>query len=187
MSTQQIKIRPNPSPTPTQPGSFSPQCVTAFAGDNLTWVNDDKQDHWPAPSADNQTGWFEFQIPPGSVSRGDLALGANALAVSAATNASPTVLTVVGPAPATGTTVTLSYTVLPPAPKPPSPWQAATNNVSFVVTNIGPNTVSIPLDSTTFGPLVGLITMNLPGPYTLNYVCALHPAETGTITVNPQQ
>jgi hypothetical protein len=23
-------------------------------------------------------------------------------------------------------------------------------------------------------------------PYTLNYVCALHPAETGSITVNPQ-
>ena len=24
-------------------------------------------------------------------------------------------------------------------------------------------------------------------PYTLNYVCANHPEETGTITVNPQQ
>ncbi|MGH9873151.1 MAG: cupredoxin domain-containing protein [Pyrinomonadaceae bacterium] len=27
-----------------------------------------------------------------------------------------------------------------------------------------------------------------PGkPYTLNYVCSIHPKETGTITVNPQQ
>jgi hypothetical protein len=34
---------------------------------------------------------------------------------------------------------------------------------------------------------VGLITIAKPGPYTLDYVCALHPEETGTITVNPQQ
>jgi len=51
MSTLQVKIIPNSSPTPTQPAVFSPQALTANAGDNVTWFNDDKQAHWPAPTA----------------------------------------------------------------------------------------------------------------------------------------
>jgi plastocyanin len=185
MSTQQIQINGNTPPTPAQPGVFSPQAVTASAGDNLTWVNNDSQDHWPAPSAANKTGWFQYQIPAGSESRGDVALSANTVTVTAATNADQAVFTTQGPAPATGVTVRLNYKAPNPAPKPPSPWLAATNGKSFVATNLGPSSCSIPLKSTTLGPLVGTITIAIP--YTLNYVCALHPAETGTITVNPQQ
>jgi plastocyanin len=184
MSSQQITIQPNACPSPAQPAAFNPQTVTAFAGDNLTWVNNDKHDHWPAPSADNKTGWFQYQIPPDSSSRGDLALGPNSVSVTAASNATQAVLTVTGSAPQSSVTVKLTYAAPKPAPNPPSPW-AAVNGKSFVVTNTGPNTVSIPLDSTAFGALVGTITMFVP--YTLNYVCALHPDETGTITVNPQQ
>jgi plastocyanin len=184
MSTQQIQIKANKSPTPAKPGAFSPQAVTANAGDNLTWVNNDSHAHWPAPSASDKTGWIEFQIPPGSESRGDLALSANIITVTGATNAVQTVFATSGAPPATGITVRLNYAPPKPAPNPPSPWLAATNGKSFVATNLGPGSCSIPLDSTTFGPLVGTITIAIP--YTLNYVCALHPAETGTITVNPQ-
>src|SRR5947208_813714 len=109
MSTQQIQINTNTSPTAGQPAVFSPPAVTANAGDNLTWVNNDNQDHWPAPSASNKTGWIEFQIPPGSESRGDLALGANTVTVAAATNASQVVFTTTGAAPATGLVVRLNY------------------------------------------------------------------------------
>jgi hypothetical protein len=184
MSTQQIHIQTNPAPTKAQPGVFAPQAVSANAGDNLTWVNNDRQDHWPAPSATDPKGWIEYQIPPGSESRGDLALGANTVTVTAASNANPTVLTVSGAAPATGVTVRLNYAPPRPGPNPASPWQAATNGKTFVVTNVGASSCSIPLDSTPLGPLVGTVTMAIP--YTLHYVCALHPAETGTITVNPQ-
>src|SRR5437879_2616982 len=127
MSTQQIQINPNTPPTPTQPAVFSPQAVTANAGDNLTWVNNDKQDHWPAPSAANPTGWIEFQIPPNSESRGDVALSANTITVTAATNTNPVQFTTQGSAPATGVTVRLNYRAPNPAPNPPSPWLAATN------------------------------------------------------------
>lgn len=187
MSTQQIRINPNSAPTPNQPGSFCPQAATASAGDNLTWFNADKQAHWPAPSASEKTAWFPYQIPPGSESRGDLALGANVVGVTSATNGAVTTFATLGPAPASGVTVTLIYTSPNPAPNPPSPWNAATSGKSFVVTNLGASSCSIPLDSTSFGPLVGTITISIPGPYTLKYVCALHPAETGSITVNPQQ
>jgi plastocyanin len=183
MSTQQIQIKANQKPTHAQPGEFSPRAVTAQAGDNLTWFNQDNHDHWPAPSAAQKTGWLPYQIPPGSESRGDLALGPNAAYVAAATNANPVVFTTRGSAPATGVTVKLTYTPATPA----TPWSTATNGKSFVATNLGPDTCSIPLDSTAFGPLGGLITISKPGPYTLDYVCALHPEETGTITVNPQQ
>jgi plastocyanin len=186
MSTQQIRINPNPQPSPTQPGSFSPQTVIASAGDNLTWVNNDSGDHWPAPSAANPKGWFPYRIPGGSES-GDLALGPNSVYVTAATNAAQAVFTTQGAAPDTGVTVKLTYSPPNPPPNPASPWQAATNGKSFAATNLGPNSCSIPLDSTALGALVGLITITKPGAYTLNYVCALHPAETGSITVNPQQ
>ena len=183
MSTQQIQIKANSKPSHAQPGEFSPSAVTAQAGDNLTWFNQDKHDHWPAPSAAQKTGWLPYQIPPGSESRGDLALGPNAAYVATATNANPVVFTTRGSAPATGVTVKLTYSPASPA----TPWSTATNGKSFVATNLGPNTCSIPLDSTGLGPLGGLITISKPGPYTLDYVCALHPDETGTIIVNPQQ
>ena len=102
MSTKMIEIKPNPTPTPSQPAVFA--AATANAGDTVTWHNGDTKAHWPAPSATNKTGWFPFQIPAG----------------------------------ATSDTLAL-----------------------------GPNTI------------VGQ-------PYTLNYVCANHPSETGKITVNPQ-
>jgi plastocyanin len=183
MSTQQIQIQPNPVKSSTQPGVFNPQAIIVNAGDNLTWVNNDKHDHWPAPSADNQTGWFAFQIPPHSPSS-DLALGPNPLNVTTVSNASPASLTVSGTAPETGVTVKLGYNN-PSTGSPSAAWKAAVNGKSFVVTNIGAGAVTIPLDTSALGPIVGSITMFVP--YTLNYVCALHPAETGTITVNPQQ
>jgi hypothetical protein len=182
MSTQQIQIQPNSPPTASQPGVFSPQKVTANAGDNLTWVNNDSHDHWPAPSVANRTAWFAYQIPPGSES-GDLALGPNTVTATVATIGSPTVLTTSGAAPATGQTVLLRFS---PTTTPPGPWQTATNGKSFVATNLGANSCSIPLDSTGFAAPGAKDKITMAIPYTLNYVCALHPAETGSITVNPQ-
>lgn len=188
MSTQQVQIQPNTPPTPSQPGKFVPAAVTAFAGDNLTWFNGDRQAHWPTPNAANKTDWFRTQIAPGESSDGQVALGLNQVVVIAATNANPVVFTVQGPAPATGTLVTLSFAT-PDGSE--SPWEGAVQNLTqpTSATNLGPNRCSIPaLDSTNLGPLGnGQIIISIPGAYTINYVCALHPAETGTITVNPQQ
>lgn len=186
MSTQQIQIQPNTPPTPSQPGKFVPAAVTANAGDDLTWYNGDTQAHWPTPSAANKSAWFRTQIPPGGTSDGQVALGPNAVLVRAATNANPVVFTVLGPAPATGTLVTLSFAQ--PAGAPPSKWKAPVTAIkNKPATNLGPNQCSVALDSTSLGPLDGQITITMPGAYTINYVCALHPAESGTITVNPQQ
>lgn len=185
MSTQQVQIKKNPTPTPTQPAVFSPEAAVANVGDNLTWHNADSQDHWPAPSASNKTGWFPYQIPPGSESRGDLALGPNNVTSNAATNANPVVFTTVGPAPATNVSVTIKGAT--------GNWKPI--NGTFVATNLGPNSFSIDVDSSGFGPWPTsgtppapvVVTISIPGAYKLSYVCALHPAETGTITVNPQQ
>src|SRR5579863_2488290 len=117
-----ILIAPNTPPTANEPGKFSPQDVTANAGDNLTWTNNDSNAHWPAPSAANKTGWFQFQIPPGSQSPGTLALGPNTNNVTAATPGSPTVFTTRYGAPATGVQVKLTYS---PSANPPSAWQTA--------------------------------------------------------------
>ena len=175
-----ILIAPNTPPTANEPGKFSPQDVTANAGDNLTWTNNDSNAHWPAPSAANKTGWFQFQIPPGSQSPGTLALGPNTNNVTAATPGSPTVFTTRYGAPATGVQVKLTYS---PSANPPSAWQTAVNGKTFTATNRGANSYSIPLDSSTFGALAGQIAMLVFAPYTLSYVCALHPDEKGTITV----
>ena len=187
MSTKSIQIQKNPNPTPSQPAVFSPSALVANAGDNVTWHNADGQDHWPAPSASNPSGWVQFQIPPDGTSRGDLALAKNSFAVTAAINADPVVLALNGPAPPTGTTVTIAYFAPTPAPKSPSPWSAVKG--SFVITNVGPHSCSIPIDGSGFGMFSsasGALTLTSPLPYTLNYLCALHPGETGTITVNPQ-
>lgn len=189
MSTISIEIRKNPSPTPSQPAVFAPGALVANAGDTVTWHNGDLQDHWPAPSAANPTGWIQFPIPHDGESRGAVALAKNSFTVTAATNANAVVLTLNGPAPPTGTSVTMAYTApTPPPPPPPTPassWAAV--NGTFVATNVGPNSCSIPINSSSFGPFTpasGSLVILIP--YTLNYVCAKHPAETGTITVNPQ-
>ena len=190
MSTKMIQIQANPHPTPTQPAMFVPASVVANVGDNLTWHNADKQDHWPAPSASNPTGFVQFRIPPDGTSRGDLALAANIVAVTGATNAAAVVLTLNGAAPPTGTKVTMTY-FPPPAPPgttpPTSPWSGVSG--SFVATNLGPNRCSIPVNTSSFPPLTpsqGSLTLTSPLPYTLKYVCALHKDELGAITVNPQ-
>lgn len=186
MSTQQIQIQPNSPPNPSQPGKFVPAAATANAGDNLTWLNQDSNAHWPTPNANNKSAWFRTQIAPGESSDGQVALGPNAVIVTAATNANPVVFTVQGPAPATGALVTLSFAA--PAGSPPSKWKTPVTAIkNKPATNLGPNRCSVPLDSTNLGPLDGQITISIAGPYTIKYVCALHPAETGTITVNPQQ
>jgi plastocyanin len=182
MSTKSIQIQKNPSPSSGQPAVFSPKVLVANAGDNVTWYNADSQDHWPAPSAAHPADWIQYRIPPGSPSRGDVALATNAVGVTAATNANPIVLTFSGPAPATGSPVALTYKA-PPAGA--TKWSAVKG--SFVATKVGPNSCSIPLDGSGFGPFTaesGTLTIALP--YTLNYVCALHPDEAATITVNPQ-
>ena len=192
MSTKSIQIQKNPKPTPGQPAVFSPSAVIANAGDNLTWHNADRQDHWPAPSATNPAGWVQVPIPPDASSRGDLALSTNTLSVTAATNANPLVLTLNGPAPPSGTKITIAYYEPTPPPESDSPWADLpdinkTNGV-FAATKVSSNSCSIPVDSSTFGPFTpasGTLTVTLPLAYTLNYICALHPAETATITVNP--
>lgn len=68
MSTQVIEIRPNPTPTPSQPAVFDPQTAVTHAYDTLIWHNGDSEAHWPAPSASNPTGWFKHQIAPGDTS-----------------------------------------------------------------------------------------------------------------------
>lgn len=104
MSTQIIEIQPSSYPTSSQPAVFDPQAAVANAYDSITWHNGDTQPHWPAPSAADPTGWFQFQIPADAT----------------------------------------SDTLAP-----------------------GPNTITP------------------TAPYVLNYVCAIHPDETGQITVNP--
>ena len=188
MSTKSIQIQKNTTPTPKQPGEFAPKNLVANTGDNVTWHNADSQDHWPAPSATNPTGWIQYKIPPGGESRGEVALAKNNFNVTAATNANPLVLTLNGPAPPSGTSVTIAYAAPKPAPPAPSPWAAVKG--TFVATNVGPNSCSIPLDSSSFGPFSaasGTLTVTVLAAYTLKYLCALHPDETGTITVNPQQ
>lgn len=182
MSTFSIKIQKNPTPTPNQPAVFNPKAVVANAGDNLTWNNTDDQDHWPAPSAAHPTDWIQFKIPPKSESRGDVALATNAVGVTAATNANPVVLTFNGPAPASGSPVALTYAK---GSDPASKWSAVKGR--FVAIKVGPNSCSIAVDGSTFGPFTAASgTLTIALPYTLNYLCALHPDETGTITVNPQ-
>lgn len=183
MSTLSIQIQKNPIPTPKQPAVFAPKAVVANAGDNLTWHNADTQDHWPAPSAAHPTDWIQYKIPPNGESRGDVTLAKNAVAVTAATNANPVVLTFSGPAPATGAPVALTYTA--PQGAPASQWSKVKG--PFVATKVSANSCSIPIDSSGFGLLSAAPgTLSIALPYTLNYVCALHPDETGTITVNPQ-
>ena len=106
MSTQVIEIKPNPTPTPTQPALFDPQAAVTYAYDTLTWHNADTQPHHPAPDASTPDEWFQYQIPAGATSD-----------------------------------------TLSPGPNTDTP----------------------------------------DAPYVLNYVCAIHPEETGQITVNPQQ
>ena len=185
MSTKSVQIQTNPTPTPKQPGEFAPKALVANAGDNVTWHNADSQDHWPAPDKSNPTGWIQFKIPAGGESRGDVALARNPFNVTAATNANPVVVTINGPAPVSGQPVGLAYAA--PVPPLPTPSKWAGFKGIFKATNVGTNSLSIPLDCSTFGPwspASGTLTVFLP--YTLNYVCALHPDETGTITVNPQ-
>jgi plastocyanin len=189
MSTQQIQIQRNTTPTPSQPAKFVPAAVTAYAGDDLTWFNGDGEAHWPTPNAATKRAWFRTEISPGETSDGQVALGPNQVIVIKATNANPVVFTVQGPAPATGAMVTLFFAA--PGGSPDSPWKDAIKSLAMPTsaTNLGPNRCSIPaLDSTALGPLGnGQITVSMPGAYTINYVCALHPAETGIITVNPQR
>jgi len=45
----------------------------------------------------------------------------------------------------------------------------------------------IPAGATSDTLAPGPNTSNATQPYTLNYVCAIHPGETGQITVNPPQ
>jgi len=187
MSTKSIQIQKNAKPTSKQPGEFAPKALVANAGDNVTWHNADDQDHWPAPNASNPSAWVQYKIPPGGESRGEVALAKNSFNVTAATNANPVVVTINGPVPASGTSVTLAYTAPNPPLKPPSPWAGFKGTLA--ATKIGPNTCSIPLDGSSFGPwspASGTLAITVVLPYTLNYVCALHPDETGTITVNPQ-
>jgi hypothetical protein len=182
MSTQSVTIKPNPNSSPSQPAVFSPQQVIVSAGDTVSWNNQDKNSHWPAPSVANPTGFIEFQIPAGSSSRGDLALGANIVNVVTAGNAPAVVFTTAAGAPVTGVTVRLTYAA---GRQPSSPWAAAEGN--FVATNLGANSFSVPLNSSAFGAFTSASgTISFPLAYTLNYVCVLHPAETGSIIVNPQ-
>ena len=167
---------------------FAPKAVVANAGDNVTWHNADDQDHWPAPSASNPTGWIQFRIPPDSESRGDVALATNFVSVTAATNANPVVLTLNGPAPASGHVSHdhLHRTPTPPAPAPPHRRGRSSRGHSWRPT--WARTVvrfrSIARALVPFHPRPARSPS--PLPYTLNYLCALHPDETGTITVNPQ-
>ena len=101
----EIEIRPNPTPTTSQPAVFDPQDAVTYAYDAVSWHNSDSVAHWPAPSASKPKGWFSYQLAPGDT----------------------------------------SDTLAPGPNTPPSE------------------------------------------PYMVNYVCANHPEEKGTITVNPQQ
>jgi hypothetical protein len=47
------------------PATFDPNPLAAHANDNVFWYNSDQTNaHWPAPSAAEKTGWFDYQIPP---------------------------------------------------------------------------------------------------------------------------
>ncbi|GEM_PF-4142183 len=179
---QQIKIVPNTPPTQTQPGKFTPQTANSYAGDSITWFNGDSQPHWPAPSVANKTAWVRQEIQPGTPGNGALAPMKNTTTASAATSVSPAVLTVLAPGPNTGDKVTLSYS------GSNTDWQTAVQKVlpNSVATAISPTQCTVAgLNGQGLSPFTGTITVTIQGSYTINYICALHQDEQGSIIVGP--
>ncbi|PWT86599.1 MAG: hypothetical protein C5B56_12185 [Proteobacteria bacterium] len=175
---QQIRIVSNTPPTTNEPGKFIPQAASSFYGDNITWFNSDGQQHWPAPNITDKNAWVKQVIPPHSPGNGAITPAPYTTTVSAATNANPAVLTITSPAPNQGDLVNLSYA------GSDTGWQAAVNAVpaGSAVTALGGNQYTVAgLNGQGLNPFAGTITINLP--YTLNYICAEHPDETGSIRV----
>ena len=180
---QQIRIVPNTPPTASEPGKFSPQAASSFYGDSITWFNGDSHEHWPAPNATDKTAWVRQEIKPGTPGNGSLSPAPYTTTASAATSANPAVLTVAAPGPQTGDKVNLSYK------GSDNNWSAAVSAVpkGSVVTALGGNQYTVAgLNGQGLAAFTGTITISLP--YTLSYICALHPDEKGSIRaeVNPQ-
>lgn len=98
---------------------------------------------------------------------------ATPLSVSAATNASPVVLTATAHGLASGDTVTLRGAT--------GGW--VTLNRTYAVTVTGANTFSVPLDSSAFGALAGTVTVD-PTPallYTTHTALKIHDSEILTV------
>ena len=175
---QQIQIVPNTPPTAAEPGKFSPQAASSFNGDSITWFNGDSQDHWPAPSAADKSAWVKQVIKPGTPGNGSVSPAPYTTTATAASSANPAVLTVGTPSPNQGQIVNLSYS------GNDANWKAAVKAVppGSVITALGGNQYTVAgLNGQGLAPFTGSITITMP--YTLNYVCALHPAETGSISV----
>jgi hypothetical protein len=51
-----------------KPAVFVLNPQTVFVNDSVFWHNDDKEAHWPAPSASDPKGFIDFQIPPNTSS-----------------------------------------------------------------------------------------------------------------------
>jgi hypothetical protein len=175
---QQIQIVPNTPPTTSQPGKFSPQAASSFNGDSITWFNGDSEQHWPAPNATDKTAWVKQAIEPGTPGNGSVSPAPYTSTASGATSANPAVLTVAAPSPSQGNKVNLSYT------GSDAKWKAAVSAVpkGSVITALGGNQYTVAgLNGQGLPPFTGSITITMP--YTLKYVCALHPDETGSISV----
>ena len=56
MSSFQIRIKAG------TPAKFDPNPLTAHQNDSVSWANDDKVAHWPAPGAATPKDWLVFQI-----------------------------------------------------------------------------------------------------------------------------
>ncbi|HZS46508.1 MAG TPA: plastocyanin/azurin family copper-binding protein [Blastocatellia bacterium] len=43
--------------------AYDPPSQTVTAGDIIYWRNNDDIPHWPAPNAQSETAWMDYQIP----------------------------------------------------------------------------------------------------------------------------
>jgi len=51
------------------PAVYDPNPQTVYVNDSVFWFNGDPNEaHWPAPSASDQQGFIEYQIPPNTQS-----------------------------------------------------------------------------------------------------------------------
>ena len=59
-----IAINKVDNPPAGQPqAEFVPNPQTVAAGDIIYWRNNDDAPHWPAPNAQAETDWMDYQIP----------------------------------------------------------------------------------------------------------------------------
>jgi len=193
-----INISANPTPTPDAPGAFASP-TSAQVGDIVFWANNDSNEHQPMPAVGGgATTWFSAPIGPGQTAAAGQTQGTKTptsatgtvnyvcaihpnekgviqVAVSINTNTNPTP-TQNAPAsffPSTAQTsvnATLSWTNNDSNQHQPMPVGGSATDWFAAPIAAGQTKSSSKAISSAKG--------------TVNYVCALHPGETGVINVS---